>query len=132
MEIDEHIEFIADIRTRGAGSTTANGIAGSVIKCVSSRVEPEMVILQLQIDVVRWIEGYVCIEIVDVLTADLIDPAEVIMPERKELVEGRACTPVRVMGAARVVVVNPEGGIEDSVRKVVTQSSSAHSRNDVF
>ena len=69
------------------------------------------------------------VDVVDVRTPDLIDPARVVVPEREELVEGMYGVAVAATGG---VIVHPERRVPRFVLEVVAHACGAHARHDFF
>ena len=127
VKIHHDVELVADVRSCRTSCVATNGNTASVVKSIVAFVEPEVVILQPECYPIARIEIQMGVEIVDILAADLVCPAEIVMPERVEMIEcvRVACTRIRV--AARIVIANPGCRRPTCLAEVSTEAGSVRS-----
>src|SRR5207245_8426671 len=109
VEIGDQIDFITHIGPGPAGGIAANGRAAGVVQRVAGGVEPKDMILHHRESPLGRVEGKLHVQIIDILPPDQVQEAEVVMYERKELIESAMPTAGRPVVIARSpFVITPE------------------------
>src|SRR5260221_297373 len=108
VEIDQQVELVSDVGSRGAARVDTFQAAGRAKKRRAGLREMEIVILQKEIDPVGRIGHELHVQVLNVLSSDQIQVTQIIMTEWEELIERAESGSLTRLSIARgKIVVEP-------------------------